>query len=142
MQNEMTDVGYLSVAAGTANKAYPLPGVRAEIYLENENGDTALLRSLTTNASGLAEPVEIPTPPAENSLSPDDNSAKTSGRVRIRLYKEGYYPVEAVSVPVFGGVRSIQYFDLIPIAKSGQYAPPSGETIIVESADSALSEAV
>lgn len=113
--------GTLSVAAGYANRAYPLPGVRVEIYGETDTGAPILLRSDTTNESGLISPLTVPTPPAADSLTPEDNGTAPFASFRIRLYKDGYTPVTVEGVPVFAGVTTLQYFDMIPIAKSAQY---------------------
>ncbi len=127
-------VGYLTVAAGSANRAYPLPDVRVEIYIPDESGTPTLLRSDVTNESGVIPTVAIPTPAEAASLTPQDGSGNgylPYTTARVRLFRNGYYPMEAMSVPVFPGIRSLQYFDLIPITKGAQYDAPTGTFLTV-----------
>lgn len=123
-------LGYLVVSTGTANKAYPLEDVRIEIYLMGEDNQPVLFRTQISDISGIAEAVPIPTPPKDESLSPG-NPYLPYTTAQVRVFKDGYYPIEAREVPIFAGIKSLQYFDLVPIAGSAHYNQPTGELIIV-----------
>ncbi len=151
-ENEQTGTGYLSVAAGTANRAYPLPGAKAEIWISDDDGTPTLFRVLVTNESGLTPPVAIPTPPAADSLTPAMPDGDTPPDIRppdnpedeeaaapptavtpyrsviVRLFRDGYTPIEAPAVPIFAGVRSLQYFDMVPVPASVPYTAPGGNS--------------
>ncbi len=128
--SESSDVGYLSVSTGTGGKAYPLSDVQIEIYLPNEDNEYTLYRRQISDESGIAEAVAIPTPSPESSLSPNSLYLPYT-TVQVRVFRDGYYSAEATEVPIFPGIRSLQYFEMIPVSKSSQYAEPNGELIIL-----------
>ncbi|MBQ8578190.1 MAG: hypothetical protein IJ449_09555 [Clostridia bacterium] len=123
-------VGYLTVSTGTGNKAWPLADVRIEIYLPGEDGSLSLFRTQVSDESGIAESVPIPAPAQSESLSPGSPYLPYTTAL-VRVFRDGYYPEEAREVPIFAGVKSLQYFDLVPLAESGQYKAPTGELVIV-----------
>ena len=143
----LTAVGYLTVSAGTARRAYPLPGAQIEIYLsaqsvfpegnggslpdtDPEAGGMRLYRRQISGEDGSADTVPIPTPGITASLSPGNPYRPyTLALVRIRLH--GYYPQEAREVPIFPGINALQYFDLVPFAESDAMASvPDGYTSV------------
>lgn len=133
----MTEVGYLTVSAGTANRAYPVTDARAEILLP-EDGEYRLYRIVVTGDDGTAERIPLPTPPASLSQTPDSAFLPYT-TAQVRIYREGYYPVEAAEVPVFPGITSLQYFDLIPLAEGDAFRGPAEDRIITsESTENAL----
>ncbi|MBQ3065778.1 MAG: hypothetical protein IJC98_06045 [Clostridia bacterium] len=127
--SESSDVGYLTVSTGTGGKAYPLSNVQIEIYLPNDDNEYSLYRRQTSDESGIAEAVPIPTPSPKSSLAPNSPYLPYT-TVHVRVFRDGYYSAEAKEVPIFPGIRSLQYFDMIPLSKSEQYAEPNGELII------------
>ena len=138
--SEDTAAGTLVISAGYGNRAYPLSGVRAEIYApsEDEGGDWELYAVRRTDASGIAMPLTVPAPDAALSESPGSNVLPFSV-VRVRAYREGFTPQEAESVPIFAGIRSLQYFEMIPLSEGETYAPPGGIfTVVADSADNNL----
>ena len=136
--SEDTSVGTLIISAGTGGRAYPLSGVRAEIFAEDEDGLETLFAVRETQASGIAPPLTVPTPDATLSESPDAPVLPYTV-VRIRAYLPGYMPVEAVRVPVFSGIRSLQYFEMVPLPAKGNFeAPPGVFTVIADGTDAAL----
>ncbi len=125
----MEETGLVRVFVTEANGTIPVKGAAVTIteYGPESEGDT--VRTLVTGRDGLTETVRLPTPPAEDSLSP--GSRTPSGLYGITVRSGGYYPVEAVGVPVFPGVVSLQTVDLIPIgAFPGPFA--SGQIVIYE----------
>jgi len=130
--SEDSATGVLVVSAGTGGKAYPLPGVRIEIYLPGEDGSPFLFRTQQTDESGLSEAVSIAAPDAAASESPDaDAPYLPYTTAQVRAFKPGYYPTEAVEVPIFADIRTLQYFEMIPTAESAQADAPTGDLILV-----------
>lgn len=152
----LTATGYLTVSAGTARRAYPLPGAQIEIWLSRESvpdstpasasplseeapSDTQarsdgmmLYRRQISGIDGSAETVPIPTPEESVSLSPDAAGGCCPYTLaRVRVYCSGYYPQEARQVPVFPGINALQYFDLVPLAESDAQSPPAGTLTVV-----------
>ena len=132
-EEELTEVGYLTVSAGTANRAYPLRDVRAEILLP-EDGAYRLYRVVFTKEDGTAERIPLPTPAASLSQAPDSRFLPYT-RARVRIYRDGYYPAEAAEVPVFPGITSLQYFDLIPLAEGDAFRDSPGDPIVTSEAE-------
>ena len=150
----LTATGYLTVSAGTARHAYPLPGAQIEIWLSRESFPDSipasasplseeapqntparpdgmmLYRRQISGTDGSAETVPIPTPDESVSLSPGSGGCPYT-LARVRVYCSGYYPQEARQVPVFPGVNALQYFDLVPLAESDAFSPPAGTLTVV-----------
>ena len=152
----LTATGYLTVSAGTARHAYPLPGAQIEIWLSRESFPDSipapaspmseevppntperpdgmmLYRRQISGTDGSAETVPIPTPEENVSLSPDTAGGCCPYTLaRVRVYCSGYYPQEARQVPVFPGVNALQYFDLVPLSESDAFSPPAGTLTVV-----------
>lgn len=128
--SEDTAVGTLIISAGYGNRAFPLAGVRAEIYVpaEESGSDTqkeTLYAVRETDASGIAPPLTVPAPDAALSESPGSAFLPFSV-VRIRVFRDGFAPQEAEQVPVFAGIRSLQYFEMVPLSEGERYASPGG----------------
>ena len=135
-----TEVGYLVVSAGSGGKAYPLADVQVEIYLQEDDGSWRLYRRTATAASGTAEKIEVPTPKAPVDMD-ESNPFAPYTLARVRAFRDGYYPIEAKEVPIFSGITSLQYFELIPLSESAALAPPTGTlTIVGENSNSTIDE--
>ena len=138
--SEDTAAGTLVISAGYGNRAYPLAGVRAEIYApsEDEEDSWTLYALRQTDESGTAMPLTVPAPDATLSETPGSNVLPFS-IVRIRVFREGFAPQEAENVPIFAGIRSLQYFEMVPLSEGETYAPPGGIfTVVADSADNNL----
>ncbi len=134
----LSEVGYLVVSTGTGGKAYALGDAQVEIYLTDEAGAWQLFRMQNTGTTGIAEKVAIPAPKQSLSQTPD-SVYQPYTIARVRVFKDGYYGIEAAEVPIFSGITSLQYFDMIPREESASYQEPSGElTIVSENTENAL----
>lgn len=59
--------------------------------------------------------------------------------VRIRVFRDGFAPQEAEQVPIFAGIRSLQYFEMVPLSEGETYSAPSGIfTVVADSAENNL----
>ncbi|MBO7293048.1 MAG: carboxypeptidase regulatory-like domain-containing protein [Clostridia bacterium] len=118
----LSALGTLLVRVSTAGGFLPVEG--ADVRLVGAAEENRSIRYLlTTDRSGLAERVSLPTPPKELSLSPG-NVAGFS-RYNLEVFKQGYYPVRYEDIPLFPGINSVQTVELIPLPlyRPEQYPP-------------------
>ncbi len=111
--NAQNSTGMLAVQAYIADRAIPVEGANVIISKQNDAGKEEVVRILKTNASGTTETVELPAPPAANSLSPGNGEKYYT--YNIRVDRPGYYTVENRNVPVFAGNKSIQPAAMLPL---------------------------
>lgn len=105
--------GYITVNVRTAGGALPVEG--AVITIRSAEADTGtVIAVMITDAAGVSDIVEVPTPPRENSQQPGNGNV--SSLYTIDTDREGYYHVVNENVPVFDGVTAIQQVLLVPIA--------------------------
>ncbi len=122
--NNQQGNGLLSVQVYTADRALPIVGANVIISKNNGNGEE-LIRILKTDGNGKTPTVELPAPPAINSLSP--GNANNFYRYNIRVDYPGYYTTENRDVPLFENQTSIQPIALIPLPEGME----KGKRIIV-----------
>ena len=122
----LTDLGALLVRVSTAGILLPLEGADVRISgASDANRD--ILYLLTTDRSGASERLELPTPAAALSQSP--GNAAGFSLYDIEVFKDGYYPVRFLGVPLFPGITSIQRVEMIPLPPySPEEYPPRVET--------------
>ncbi|MBE6657800.1 MAG: hypothetical protein E7604_05070 [Ruminococcaceae bacterium] len=125
-----TASGTLIITAGYGGRAFPLANVRAEVYVPAEESDPTapgevLYAVRETDESGIAPPLTVPAPDAALSESPGSAFLPFS-IVRIRVFRDGFAPQEAEQVPVFAGIRSLQYFEMVPLSEGERYMAPGG----------------
>lgn len=112
----MTDngnFGYLSITVTTAADAIPISGATVSVW-KMVNGAEENVKLLTTDSNGKTDTVILPTPPKENSLTP--NPLGPSYAVyNVRADKDGYYTQTSLNVPVFTAVTSVQPMRMIPL---------------------------
>ena len=129
--DNLTGIGYLTVSAGTAHHAYPLPDVQIEIYLTPSSGSPMrLYRRQISGTDGSGDTVPIPTPAESASLTPDPGYRPYTLAL-VRVYLRGYQPQEAKEVPIFPGINALQYFDLVPLPESAGSESPTDDLTVV-----------
>ncbi len=104
--------GSILVQVYTADQAVPIADASVIITRPTE-GVEELVRILKTDRSGRTEVINVPAPPAENSLTPD--GGERYYKYNIRVDYPGYYTMENVNVPVFEGQKSIQPMFMMPL---------------------------
>ncbi len=109
---DLTELGFLRVAARTGDGAFPVEGASVTIAVRR-NGTERLAYHLLTDDSGETPTVSMPAPPASLSQTPEDAQPFTI--VDIRIFANGYFRAEMLNVPIFAGVTSLQTFQLIPL---------------------------
>lgn len=125
------NVGTLTVKTESAFGAFPVKGATVSFRRQMPDG-AKLFAVLITDDDGETEPLEIPAPPASNSLSPGGKTPYSL--VNIEIYADGYYSVMLMGVPIYSGISSTQTVNMIPLPESVQYDKyPGGNYIITES---------
>ena len=105
------DVGYLIIQTLTAGKGVPVPGAHITVTDEVDGG--IVEKVLVTDRNGQTERIVLKAPGRDNSLSPGQGNNYSI--YNVRTDKEGYFPVENLDVPIFGGQTTIQQVLLIPV---------------------------
>ena len=126
----LTELGTLLVRVSTAGIFLPVEGADVRIHgAIPENSDIHYF--LTTDRSGLAERVTLPTPSRALSLTPGNPAGFANYDVEV--FKNGFYPAVFRNVPLFPGINSVQAVELIPLPlyEPDRY-PPRGETEFTE----------
>ena len=127
----MTELGTLFVRVSTAGIALPVEG--ADVRIRGaEQGNQTVAFLLTTDRSGLAERISLPTPPASLSLQP--GNIKSFADYDVEVFKSGFYPITLRNVPIFSGITAVQAVELIPWPsyQKDEY-PPQNELDFSES---------
>ncbi len=122
----LSDLGTLLVKVSTAGIFLPVEGADVRIVGASP-GNRDIRYLLSTDRSGLAEQIELPTPAAALSQSPGNEPGFSL--YDIEVFKEGFYPATFLSVPLFPGVTAIQRVEMIPLPpyRPEEY-PPRVET--------------
>ena len=110
------DVGYLRLKVTSASGTVPVPDATVYIYTDpDDESEGRLLFTLVTDVDGLTEAVTLPTPPLSESFSP--TYPKPYSTYNIFVTKDGFYPAEGRTVPLFPGITSIQPVNLVPLSE-------------------------
>lgn len=106
------DTGRMRVRVVTGDSSVPLPSASVVVTRQTPDGEE-LIRILTTDNDGLTPEIELPTYNRLESESPDNEGAKFT---IYNIYTEysGYLPAKSIGVPIFGGVTSVQTFEMVP----------------------------
>ena len=108
----MPDIGYIDVLAYTGFAQIPLENVAITVTATD---GTALAMRLT-NRNGSIEPITIPVPELDASLTPDTGIVPfTPVNVYARL--DGYEQVESENLQVFPNTRTRLNLELIPLSE-------------------------
>ena len=126
MNTSTADIGkgILTVIARTGGGALPIDGAAVTVRPLSEAGSP--IRTVYTDESGRTPPLALNAPPAATSLSP--GNARPYAVYEITVEKDGFYTHRNQNAPVFTGVTSMQYAELIPRAPYGDGTPPAGST--------------
>lgn len=124
MNIENDTVGFLTVIVRTANGALPVENAQVTIY-DYSNGDNVannsdIIYTLTTDNSGRTQKVVLSTKSKDTSLAPK-NQVPFKG-YSINVVKEGFYDSSYINVPIYQGVSSLQFANLIPLS---EYSSPT-----------------
>ena len=107
-------IGYLVVRVSTARGAIPLENATVSVRgstLQN----SGIIYSLETDVSGLTPRLPLPTPPKNNSLSPDQDTPYSLWSIDV--FCKGFITARYEGVPVYPGITSIQSAELVPLSE-------------------------
>ena len=120
MDEKMTDTmpakgtGYLQIRVTSAGGAFPIKDAVVTVLSDPlvNGAPSSVIRTLRTDTSGLTETVPLPAP--SRTLSQSPGCGKPYATYNIAVYKDGYYSVEGLGIPVFDGIVSTQAINLLP----------------------------
>ncbi|MDR0974813.1 MAG: hypothetical protein LBL80_03870 [Ruminococcus sp.] len=110
-------MGYLRTQVYASNRAIPIEGALVLITEFTDDGRTNLVRMLVTDESGYTETVPLPVPVYDLDRYPAPGD-KPFRDYRMSVYKEGYYIVPDVKIPIFAGVKSLQPIQMVPLREN------------------------
>lgn len=113
--------GRLRVQCTTANLA-PIPN--ATVQISNSSIPEQVTEQLTTDASGLTQDIELPTPPVDYSLDPSANQPYSE--YTINVTSPDFAPLTVTNAQILPNVNSLQDATLVP-----QEIEPQGESFVV-----------
>ena len=108
----LDDFGTLSVRTYTAGDALPVPRASVRIF-GAEEANRFSVHSLLTDENGISPTVSLPAPNRKYSLEPHPDEPPYA-IYDIEVNADGYLPRLLRSVPIFGGVYSLQPVSLVP----------------------------
>jgi hypothetical protein len=111
------ELGYLRTQVYASNRAIPIEGALVLITEVKPGGRTDLVRMLVTDESGYTDTVPLPVPVYDLDRFPDPVN-KPFRDYRLSVYKEGYYIVPEVKIPIFAGVKSLQPIQMVPLREN------------------------
>lgn len=104
MQENMLDRGRLQIQVRTEIQNRPIAGARVSISYTGAPGEP--LEEVQTDANGLTEILDLPTPPLEYSLEPSEYQPYSEFNLNIEA--PGYEPVEISGSELLSGETSVQ----------------------------------
>ena len=130
------ELGYLQVWVTTASTALPIEGAHVTVSYDSSGGERRTAQYVgATDESGRTETIPLPAVSAQASLSLDGDATPFT-LYNIEVFADGFYRVENLGVPMYGGVRAVQPVRLIPLPEG----TPSGEITYRDSAPQGLEE--
>ncbi len=112
---DLPDSGMFQVQVVSQATRLPISGAQVEILPDGEETEPPVMESLSTDTSGQTEPLSLPAPPLELSLSPGEVTPYAQYRVMVRA--EGYQPLTITGAEVFSGQLSLQPAALQPLGQ-------------------------
>ncbi len=108
----MPSTGYIQIRAYESLAQLPLPEVSIAILAHD---GTALALRLT-DEDGKTEPIAIPTPDAEESLTPE-GSRTPFAAIDLYAEKANFVSIKVEDVQLFPGVTTLQELEMIPLSE-------------------------
>ncbi len=111
MQNSFNDRGKLKISTVSKSTSFPIKDVRITIS-STGNPDT-IIDTLTTNAIGQTDAIELPAPPVDLSLN-EDNVIQPYSEYNLLIEADEYEPVTITGSEILSGLVSLQNVALTP----------------------------
>lgn len=116
-QNEQVDQGLLQINVLSNLRNHPIENARISISYTGEPG--RIIEEITTNSAGQTQPVRLPTPPIEYSMSPSEYQPYSEYTLRITA--EGFAPVDITGTELLPQVKAVQPVRMDPLEPDLQY---------------------
>lgn len=110
MDANQTDTGQLQVIVRSTLQNRPIN--RASISISYTGDPAATLEQITTNADGRSPVLDLPTPPLEYSMSPNQNQPYSEYTIHVSA--DGFAPVDVSGSELLSGETSLQPIQMIP----------------------------
>lgn len=117
MDANQVDIGRLQIQVNTTLQRRPINGAR--ISISYTGNPTEIIEELTTDSSGRTPIIELPTPPLEYSLAPNENQPYSEYTIKVNA--EGFDSVDITGSEMLPGVTSIQPVLMTPLTPRNQY---------------------
>lgn len=104
MQQSQTDRGKLQIQVRTSIRNRPIPDARVRISYTGAPGDP--LEELVTDQNGQTETIELPTPPLELSLTPQE--LQPYSEYSIQVQAPGFESIDISGIEMLSGESSTQ----------------------------------
>ena len=126
LQNSQ-NYGRLVIRVSAASGAVPVSGATVIIRSAQSDPPVTVLAALTTDESGLTEPILVVTPPISESLSP--GGRQPFAEISTEVSASGYLTSSNINIPIYPGITSIQPVTLIPLPDSEIGTQPSSDVV-------------
>lgn len=114
----MQEIGTLQVRVFTSRAEIPVMGATVLITRPTGRGKLELLSLQVTDPSGLTRPIQVETPPAQDSVRPGDDP-RPFASCDVWAEQPGYAMLLVEGVQVFPNVLTIQPMELVPLSEGG-----------------------
>ena len=116
----LTSHGSLVINVYNETIASPIKDARVDIFGINNQGEELQIESLTTNAEGQTESIELSAPPKEFSMQPQDD-VQPFTNYNIRISAPNFDPAAINNIEIFDTTTAIQSVNLAPQTASGTH---------------------
>lgn len=110
MDTNQVDTGRLQVFVNTRLQSRPIS--QASVTISYTGNPTETLEQLTTDSNGRTPVLDLPTPPLEYSLAPNENQPYSEYTINVSA--EGYAPVSITGSELLSGETSVQQVQMVP----------------------------
>ena len=110
MDTNQVDTGKLQIQVNTSIQNRPIN--QATISISYTGNPSETLEQVTTDSNGRSPVLELPTPPLEYSMAPNENQPYSEYTIRVSA--EGFAPVDIFGSELLPGETSVQPVQMIP----------------------------
>jgi hypothetical protein len=126
LQNSQ-NYGRLVIRVSAASGAIPISGATVIIRSSANDAPVRILAALTTDESGLTDPILILTPPRSESLAP--GGKQPFAEISTEVAADGYFTSSNLNIPIYPGITSVQPVTLIPLPNSANGIQQSSDFV-------------
>jgi hypothetical protein len=101
--------GYLKIQAYRGDQVYPVPNVEVIISRNFDDGERVFFAG-TTDENGIIDPIPLPAPPRDNSLSPEKPDKYSE--YTLRAQHADYRNINT-TVTIYGETKAVQPLQMV-----------------------------